>query len=78
MTAITRHEMGESTTVSDWLGTAALAARSAANHMEAVRAHEGGDEGNTLGLAHADLQQAVDELGKIMQALEDAGLAAMA
>lgn len=78
MSAITRLEMANGATVADWLGTAAIGGRMASNHMEAVREGRVQDEGHTLAMAHYELQRALTELGTVMQALEDAGLAAMA
>lgn len=60
-------EVYNGATVSDWLGTAMVAARVGAGHVEAIRDNRVVSVARTLRLAEADFAQALSELQVVMR-----------
>jgi hypothetical protein len=64
-------KMRNGATVSDWLGTAMVAARMAASHLEAVREGRAQSATRTLVDAERELLQAVREVREVLAATTD-------
>lgn len=67
--SVLRLEMHNGVTVSDWLGTAGLAARDGARRIEEVRDGLAPMTITTLKQALADLEQAREEVAEVLKAI---------